>query len=252
MDKKKKILIIDYELTVRFVVKKLLAKYLDDIAIFTSDNGVQGVGYAMLLEPDLIILDSSLPKYSGRELIDFLITNPKFVNTPIIILVKDASKVDNLFPINYIQISKWSKEFPENLIMTVMENLLPEIKAEDISTSAAFRFVSYIGRKIIQYSNAAEFEMQQMRSNNIFYKLLNLLRFSYNQFLIGLFLPTFFFLLGREDVEENIEQKQIDEVKYRTKLYPAIGFTLSTIAIILVPIILLISAGVYVLMQNIP
>jgi len=46
----KKILIIDDDLAIRFTLKKLLSKFLSNtnIEIYTSEDGVQGLGYACL------------------------------------------------------------------------------------------------------------------------------------------------------------------------------------------------------------
>lgn len=228
-----RILIIDDELTIRFVLKKLLGKYLSNVSIFTSQEGVQGVGYALLLEPTVIIVDSSLPKYSGRELVEFLSTNPKFKNTPIIVTYENEDFEKNL-PSNYFQISKKSKNFSEELINLVLGKINNSASlSKEVTKTKRYKAEIFLAKLIIQYSNISGREYQRLREQRFLKRFINFLKFVGNQTLIGLLLPTFFLLVGRIDKEENIEQKKIDARKYRSTLYPALGFTMAAFLILL-------------------
>ncbi len=86
----KRVVIADDNFVIRFVLKKTLnklaKKYGINLKIFSSSNGIEGVGHALILQPDLIIVDLTLPKYGGLELIDYLTTNDHInqSNVPII------------------------------------------------------------------------------------------------------------------------------------------------------------------------
>ncbi len=148
----KKILIIDDDLSIRFVLKKILSRQLSNVDIFSSEDGVQGVGYAFVLKPDLIVIDSTLPKYSGRELVDFISTNENFRVTPIILLHEDDSFIDNL-PNNFIQISKADSLFPESLVNEVIKEV--GNVDDEPHKERSIGLINFLSRKIIGYSNSS-------------------------------------------------------------------------------------------------
>jgi two-component system, OmpR family, alkaline phosphatase synthesis response regulator PhoP len=64
MDEKvsKKILIVDDEMTVRRLVKRLLSK---EYAVIEAENGVEAIDIAKSQKPDLILMDMMMPKMDG-------------------------------------------------------------------------------------------------------------------------------------------------------------------------------------------
>lgn len=220
----KKVLIIDDDLSIRFVLKKILSQQLSNIDIFTSEDGVQGIGYAFILKPDLIVIDATLPKYSGRELVDFLSTNTGFKDTPIILLHEDDTFVENL-PGNFIQISKTDELFPENLVNDVINEIgniddVPEVKR-------SFGIVNFLSRKIIGYSNSSFVNAKNAGKRSVFRKVFGSLGFLFNQILSGFYLSLFYLIVGRKEKEVNLEQKEKDSKAYRSVIYPKVGFSVA-------------------------
>lgn len=233
MESSKKILIIDDELSVRFTLKKLLKRYIPNIKIYTSEDGVEGIGSAYIIKPDLIIIDSTLPKYSGRELVEFFITNQKFQNIPIILLNEDGLKEVRL-PSNYTQIDKSSKEFPKSLISLILKNLTPNTTgdAAEPPRNLTYKFINFLSKKIIRYSNDSDSE----------YKDSNKVSFLFHQILLGFYLTLFYIILGRKDYEDNIDQSRKDQISYRSKIYPSVGITLAVIIFIFLQIFLILGS----------
>ena len=80
----KEIIIIDDSPVIRLTLSSIFSRYFNksQLKIYTSVDGLQGLGYVFITRPDLIIVDLTLPKYSGKEVIDFISTNEyNFGNT---------------------------------------------------------------------------------------------------------------------------------------------------------------------------
>ena len=105
------VVLIDDNYAIRQLLKiflsKISQKYSYEIKIFSTDNGAEGLGYVYITSPNIIIIDTSLPKYSGRDLLDYFIKNPKFRNdnTQVIILYEEIKTNLNL-PNNFHLIDK--------------------------------------------------------------------------------------------------------------------------------------------------
>lgn len=121
------IVIIDDDLVIREVIKIFLAKTVPNIdasyEILTSSNGVEGLGLVIVSDPKIIILDTTLPKYSGRELHEYIKSNPGInrIDQKIIFLHND-DEIEGLSD-RYIQINKKNKDFLRNLLITIYKNI---------------------------------------------------------------------------------------------------------------------------------
>jgi CheY-like chemotaxis protein len=58
----KKILVVDDEMTVRRLVKRLLSK---EYEVIEAENGVEAIDVAKSQKPDLILMDMMMPKMDG-------------------------------------------------------------------------------------------------------------------------------------------------------------------------------------------
>ena len=117
-----RIVLLDDDYAIREGIKTLVAawsrKMGNQFKIYSSENGVEGLGYIYLTNPDVVIIDTTLPKYSGRELLEYLKTNTKLVETgtKVIVLTENGAGpvVDNL-PGGFRVISKKDPIFEEKL-----------------------------------------------------------------------------------------------------------------------------------------
>ena len=73
---------------VHMVVTKTLKAH--DVEVITAVNGQEGVEKAESDQPDLIILDATMPVMDGLEALAVLKANPETKNIPVIMLSADA------------------------------------------------------------------------------------------------------------------------------------------------------------------
>ncbi len=126
-----KVVLLDDDLVIREALTILLSsigKSLStDIKTYCSDSGVEGVGYVFIINPDIVIIDTTLPKYSGRELIDYLRTNLKF-NTKLVFVLHDGTVPIGSVPGNYVVLSKKDKNFIDDLTSLIEKYLVSRNK----------------------------------------------------------------------------------------------------------------------------
>lgn len=230
----KKIVLIDDNFVIRNVIKTFLGKLEQkqniDLKIFSSDNGVQGIGYVFITNPDIIIVDSTLPKYSGREIVDYLLSNKKFSdqNKKVIILT-ESRNLSNIPP-NFCALNKHDKRFLQNLLFEISKEIsennrlmLPE-KLDSWITS--------IGQQTILWANRSDITVEKIRTGSIILKSIFLPGFIINQFVESFFL-TILKLTTKNIEDDNIDQVNRDEKRYRIRYYPAMA-TLITFSIIII------------------
>ncbi len=85
-----KILTVDDSKTIRMIVKKALKPYNCDM--FEAENGVEGLAAAVKENPDLIILDITMPIMNGLEMLKKLKAEPETSEIPVIMLTAESGK----------------------------------------------------------------------------------------------------------------------------------------------------------------
>ena len=81
----KKILMIDDEKDFCFFLKKNL-EAAGDFQVTVSNSGAEGIKAALVLHPDIILLDFIMPGMDGSEVAEKLQSQPQTKNIPIIFL----------------------------------------------------------------------------------------------------------------------------------------------------------------------
>lgn len=87
----KKLLLIDDDTEVLSINQKYLSG--EGYKVYTSDNALQGIQYAKLVQPDCILLDIMMPKMDGYEVCKNI---RKFSSVPIIFLTGKDSEDDKI------------------------------------------------------------------------------------------------------------------------------------------------------------
>lgn len=228
----KKILIVDDDLSIRFTLKKLLGKFYK-VEIHSSQDGVNGLGLAYIIKPEVIIIDSTLPRYSGKEVVDFLITNQSLSTSRVIVLHEDSRFLNNL-PKGFIQLDKSDKNFIKILIEQISNCLGIE------ENGKLSKITNFLSNKIIHCSNISNVSSANISSSNLILKIFNYISYLIAQFLTSVLLSIFFVILGRDDNESNIEQKSNDLVSYRRKIYPTLAIGIAALLFICIQITILI------------
>lgn len=86
----RRILIVEDEEGTIVVVRTILESLLDQHEIEVARDGHDAIRKALQTEPDLILMDLSIPKLSGWEVTKSLRSNKEFANVPILALTAHA------------------------------------------------------------------------------------------------------------------------------------------------------------------
>ncbi|HRN70643.1 MAG TPA: response regulator, partial [Candidatus Woesebacteria bacterium] len=231
-----KIVIIDDNFSIRHSIKAYLTslekKYQLDLSVFSTDNGVEGLGYIYITSPDIIVIDTTLPKYSGRAIVEFLSQNPRFQSDKVkVIILQEKLEKDLIVPSNFISINKNKKKSFDDLVK-VFSHLF-EI-SDELNNKTFFR--SLVG-KIYISANKVDLLGKSFRKKRLIPKLLNKLKRFVYSVLTKVMLALLVMIYGRPE-EENITQLNIDKNAFRRHYYPTLiatflfsGFLLTNLAI---------------------
>ncbi|GAB6907601.1 Chemotaxis protein CheY homolog [Desulfosarcina cetonica] len=85
-----KILTVDDSKTIRMIVKKAFKPY--NCELFEGENGVEGLAIAAKEQPDLIILDITMPVMTGIEMLGKLKAESTMKDIPVIMLTAESGK----------------------------------------------------------------------------------------------------------------------------------------------------------------
>jgi DNA-binding response OmpR family regulator len=85
-----KVLTVDDSRTIRLIVKKAFEFY--NCELFEAENGEQGITRAAELQPDLIVLDITMPVMNGIQMLTLLKKDEKLKNIPVIMLSAESGK----------------------------------------------------------------------------------------------------------------------------------------------------------------
>jgi DNA-binding response OmpR family regulator len=85
-----KILTVDDSKTIRMIVKKAFKPY--NCELYEGENGVEGLAIAAKEQPDLIILDITMPVMTGIEMLGKLKAESDLKDIPVIMLTAESGK----------------------------------------------------------------------------------------------------------------------------------------------------------------
>ena len=88
---RKKILVIDDDATIRFLLHKILDTNYEVVSMADGYEALDWLNTGNV--PDLIILDMEMPKINGRVLIRRIKFSPQFRHVPIIVISATESKL---------------------------------------------------------------------------------------------------------------------------------------------------------------
>jgi two-component system, cell cycle response regulator len=85
-----KILSVDDSKTIRMIVKRTFAPY--DVTVVEASNGEEGLAAAAAQQPELIILDITMPVMDGVTMLTKLKETPELKNIPVIMLTAESGR----------------------------------------------------------------------------------------------------------------------------------------------------------------
>jgi two-component system cell cycle response regulator len=110
-----KILTVDDSKTVRIIVRKAFKPF--DVEIFEAANGVEGLSVAAKNQPDLILLDVTMPVMDGVEMLTKLKSDPLLKAIPVMMLTAEGGR-DNVLKIAKIGVRDYLvKPFKEESLL---------------------------------------------------------------------------------------------------------------------------------------
>lgn len=102
----KKVLIIEDDMGISKILKIMLQK--NDYTPLVAFDAIMGRSAVIRHQPDLILLDISMPGGSGIELLEFISRHPQCCSIPIVIMTANASneiraKAEELGVLSFIE-----------------------------------------------------------------------------------------------------------------------------------------------------
>lgn len=247
----KSIVIIDDNFIIRQVLSVSIKSLIDSkihgtkSSIYTSNNGIEGLGFIYVTGPQLIIIDSTLPKYSGREVIDFLITNAKYTDPQILVIVLEQEDINEhkFLPPNFFTISKQDK----HVVAKILNLVAVHFNTSQIdSPNRKFRVAQIIGKHIMSRSNKADIAILKSDRSRWIKGRLYYLSWVFLQFYIS-FIYTLFYLIFGQFSDQNIDQKTMDYREARVRFYPTLATLFTSILIVAIQLILFVAGGITIL-----
>lgn len=249
----KKILLIEDELAIRFVLRVLLFNYFkkhnSDVSIFSSSDGLEGLGLAYSINPDIIIVDTTLPKYSKKNIINFLESNSRIDKVGLkVIIMYNNEKLDIDIKKGWVCLDKSNKNFYFKLIEEI--DTYYKFKEDEKIIKRRFNLLERVGVKVINLSDESFSIYKKIKDNSstLINRVGNLILGGVNQALLS-FLLTFFYLISRrKDIESNKVQMRLDIIKFARTHYPIAGLVFSLFLILFIQFVSL-TGSVFGLLQ---
>ncbi|HEX9804552.1 MAG TPA: DUF2341 domain-containing protein, partial [Candidatus Dojkabacteria bacterium] len=233
------IVVLDDSIIVRYVLRTFLHRFSKKLnikfRIYTSADGVEGLGYLYITNPDVIIIDTTLPKYSGRELIEYLLNNNKFKIHGKRIVVIHEEDFDKDIPLNFVTIDKRDPKFLRKLFFEIIYAADTEKLLNEKFKGPLLR----LGRSAVGLSAKADALIRHSdRAKSILLKPFYLIRWLFMQIIISIniFIVKLF---TKEHTDDNISQRKRDLVFFRVRYYPTL------LALLIGVVVLFVQVGVY-------
>ncbi|MCA9386454.1 response regulator [Candidatus Dojkabacteria bacterium] len=159
------LVILDDNYVIRSIIKNELYRNASNLFpsvlfdIYSSDDGVGGLGYVFITKPTVVIVDTTLPRYSGKEIFEFLKTNQNntLQNTKIILISEFGTAFEQL-PNNFLILDKSNPGFLKSLISLSTDHLVKELTTKRIANPDSKKKVnvSLLGKFVVFMANFAD------------------------------------------------------------------------------------------------
>jgi|GEM_PF-2948743 len=227
----------------RFVSREALKWVLGTIShslVYTSDNGLEGLGYVVVKDPSIIIIDITLPLYDGLEIFKFIATNKRLNNLekPLII-IHDGGVIPKIKRKNAILLNKRSFGFVGSFRKCLqLMGILP-IKRMSIREQLALPFVE-VASFIASFAEASWIQSEKRKSIlTVFFGILAGLGDMLSGFIWGLVR----LIAPNKAYDANEAQRARDIKSYRVAVYPAFYTMIGIVLFVFLNIGLLVFGG---------
>lgn len=273
------IVIVEGNFVERNILRKLLRLFLaqdlgSNFSVYTSDNGIQALGYVFITKPDLLILNSKLPEYAGIELAEFIDKNAnKLENSTKLSVLITKSKEDELkLPENYLIFNKADKDFYNKIIQFIKINL---VQIENLSKvkeneEVENKWVTKFGQKRVdQFQKvylstvlglakislkSSEFEDHIIEKARLTKRPLLKIGRYFVWFLLQIFTTItasiFDLISGPGIKDENIAQEREDSYRFRIGYYPTFVTSIAAILFLVIQLGSFLLGGLALFSKN--
>lgn len=240
IDKKhiRSIVVIDDDAESQIIIRRYLATLFPLAKIFSSTNGLEGLGAVLVDKPDLIVLDTTLPKYSGLEVIEFVATNKwiKESKVPVVVMHEDSQS----FKINakmhhVLLLSKQDEQFFDKLNEFLCVNTSSK---KVVKRNRLFTFG-------LELSNAADKLRKEYFDCGTFYKIFLFCEWLFVQMLLT-FSLFWIVSITKEPRKLYSPSKDKKYAELRLRSYPTLIVFIVLGLILLFEVALLLTGGIVI------
>ncbi|MDQ6985950.1 MAG: response regulator [Candidatus Dojkabacteria bacterium] len=172
-----KIVLIDDDLIIREAVKSAFSILEDTLSfsldVYTAENGAEGLGLVYVTKADVIVIDLTLPKYSGKEVLEYIINNhglnPK--TKQIILLHENDDYASFRSPKNISLINKSKNDFTIKLVNSITTFYHLEGKKFSSIQKIKLRLVN----RVIIWGNYLDIVSKRLFTGGLFMKIVFLI-----------------------------------------------------------------------------
>ncbi len=221
-----------------------------NVDVFSSSNGVEGLGYIFVSDPDIILVDITLPKYSGREVLDYILTNASFHpnGRKVVILTDGQKKLD--LPEGYVALNKRSESFVSDFVGVISQHSKSSSIKLNLQKKTNFwqKFRRGAISKIINQANKTDLLFEKIKAKRGWGLLLFIPRYFVwlvRQLICTIYL-TILNLVTKKVEDANIKQKEDDYTELRVRYYPTLVTFFTGFVVVLIQVILLMTGGLTV------
>lgn len=238
-----------------FIIRELLRRTLfrlekkirRNLKVYTSANGVEGLGYVYVTNPDLVIVDSTLPKYSGRELVSYLSENMKYGENggTIVVLIEEDKGLERRLPGNFYILNKTADDF-----LHKFENIVCQEGRFDCTDLSEGSVVGRVGvffeRQVLKIANKRDRLISKLARTSLLRKGLIYFLWIVNELFLSLMLFNLR-LFSKRVNDDNIQISQSDMYRFRVRYYPTLAGIICSILILFLQVMLFVSGGMVIM-----
>jgi len=241
------IVIIDDDVIIRSALKILIWNIFGNsnikLKLYSSKDGIEGLGLIEAANPDLIIVDSTLPRYSGLEVIEELSEISQRSQKPVI-LIHDESLIIEEFTGIHKLISKKDKNFTTDLTDCLADLLkIHSPSKSKKNTNFKAKLIQSTINKVIIYANLGDLLMLKISKLNILLQIPLYIYWGFVQLVLS-FYYSFLLVLTPKVFDSNIKQGMEDIQKFRVRTYPSLVATFCLMLFVLVQTAIFTAGGV--------
>lgn len=213
--------------TLKLLVQRIVGRVGLEPMIYSAADGVEGIGYTLVTVPNIIVIDTTLPKYSGREVVDYLSTNDKFINQQIkVLVIYDGDKQADNSKENFKYLNKQAKDFVAQLESHLLKGVVSSNGGKGKKVSE--KFIGKLLQSLIGMASKVDI-LRRRRSSSYFLpkKFVYWVIWLINSVIVNSLLTFVLVFVAKPD-EINDKQAAQDEYAIQLRVYP---FTLISVIV---------------------